>query len=149
MVIADVMTREVYTCGERETARDALALMWEHDVGALPIVDDDQQVLGMVTDRDLAMAGLHRGAPPHKIPVTEVTTGKVWSVAPDDPLDFAERMMEQHQVRRLPVLDEGARLVGVITLADLVRARSGVMPSEVTRTLAAITTPRTLPVPTA
>lgn len=141
MLVADVMTGQVYTCAPGATARDALEVMWKCDVGALPIVDDAEQVIGMVTDRDLAMAGYHRGAPPHEILVTDVTTGAVWSVGPEDTLDFAERVMEERQVRRLPVVDS-ERLVGVISLADLVRARTGVLPAEVSRTLAAITEPR-------
>jgi CBS domain-containing protein len=143
MRVEDVMTREVYTCAPGATAREALEIMWSCDVGVVPIVNEQRQVVGLVTDRDLAMAGLVRGAPPHQIPIGEVTSHRVWSVGPNDTLEHAEQLMEKHQVRRLPVLDERSCLVGIVTLADLTHARKdGVLAEDVAHTLAAITTPR-------
>jgi CBS domain-containing protein len=146
MLVADVMTSEVYTCSEDATAHDALGAMWKHDLGILPILDDANQVVGVVTDRDLAMACMMRGAAPHRIPVIDVTSQVVWHVRPQDTIESAERIMEEHQVRRLPVLN-GAALVGMVTLTDLVRARSNVKPSEIVRTFEAVTHPRPRPSP--
>lgn len=142
MKVEDVMTSEVYTCPMNATARDALAAMWTYDIGVLPIVDEENRVQGVITDRDCAMACLLRGQAPQQIPVAAVTSRLVWSVTPEDSLEHAERVMEDHQVRRLPVLDNNGHLLGIVTLADLMRTRNDEITAEVGRTLAAITTPR-------
>lgn len=141
MKIRDVMSTDVHSCTPGTTARDALALMYTHDIGALPVVDDSGGAVGMITDRDLAMACCVRDVAPTAIRVDEITTRNVWSVKPDDAVEEAELVMEERQVRRLPVLD-GGRVVGIVSLADLVRGDRSVPAPQVAQTLAAITEPR-------
>ena len=140
MKVRDLMTPSVHHCRPDSTARHALALMWKHDVGALPIVDLQDHVVGMITDRDIAMAVGLRNVTPSALHVREITTHEVWWVSPDATVEEAEKIMEDHQVRRLPVLD-GGKLVGVVSLADLVRGER-VPDRDVAETLAAITSPR-------
>jgi CBS domain-containing protein len=140
MNVRELMTTKVHCCRPDSTARHALALMWKHDVGALPVVDAQDQVVGMITDRDIAMAVGLRNVAPGAITVREISTSDVWAVGPTATAEEAERIMEERQVRRLPVIDQG-RLVGVVTLADLARCEP--LPDrDVAETLAAITTPR-------
>lgn len=140
MQVRELMTRRVHTCRPDTTARHALALMWKHDVGVLPIVGANRDVLGMITDRDIAMAVGLRNVAPGALTVGEISTNEVWVVAPTTSIRDAERVMQEHQVRRLPVIEEG-RLVGIVALADLVRA-GGADRGEVADALAAITSPR-------
>ena len=140
MKIQEVMTKGAVSCTVENTAREALTLMWKHDVGALPVMDGER-VVGMITDRDLAMAASMRNARPSELSVGDVTTRQLWSVGPADPVDRAEKIMEERQVRRVPVVT-GGRLEGMVTLADLARARSTMPAEKVVQTLAAITEPR-------
>jgi CBS domain-containing protein len=140
MKVREIMTKEVHCCRPDSTARHALALMWKHDVGVLPLVDGQDHVVGVVTDRDIAMALGLRNVAPNALQVNEITSHEVWSVDPTSSIEDAEKMLEQKQVRRLPVI-EGGKLVGVVTLADLARAK-GVPDRKVADAYAAITEPR-------
>jgi CBS domain-containing protein len=146
MKVQDIMTREVLTVGADATLNEALALMWSLDVGAVPVLDPDRRCVGVVTDRDVAMALYLHGELPAQIPVREVMSRQVYGCSPEDGLGTAEARMREHQIRRLPVVDPAGRLVGILALADLARAASlGVGPltaGHLTRTLQAITTPR-------
>lgn len=139
MKVREIMTKDVHCCRPDSTARHALALMWKHDVGVLPLVDGQDRVVGMITDRDIAMALGLQNVPPSALKVGEITTHVVFSVPPDATVEEAEELLGQRQVRRLPVVEEG-RLVGVVTLADLARAH-GVPDRKVADALAAITEP--------
>jgi CBS domain-containing protein len=140
MKVREIMTKQVHRCRPDSTARHALALMWKHDVGVLPLVDGHDRVVGVITDRDIAMALGLRNVAPNALHVGEITTHEVFSIEPDATIEEAEEVLEQRQVRRLPVL-EGGRLVGVVTLADLARARD-VPDRKVADAYAAITEPR-------
>jgi CBS-domain-containing membrane protein len=114
----------------------------------VPVVDDDGRVVGIVTDRDACMAAFTRGAHLHEIPVEVAMSRDVLTCAPDDPITLAERLMETHQVRRLPVVDHERRPVGLLAINDLAsyiaRPSAGQRGQlvELTRTLAAIGRPR-------
>jgi CBS domain-containing protein len=92
-------------------------LMKQEDVGAIPVVDGERLV-GVVTDRDIVIRGIADGSDPHAIKVGDIASRDVVTVRPDDDLDEALRLMAQHQVRRLPVVEDG-RLVGVVATADV------------------------------
>jgi Mg/Co/Ni transporter MgtE len=126
--------------------------MWEHDCGALPVVDAENKVLGMVTDRDIAMCAYLQGKPLSDIPVTTAMSDKVVSCSPDDTVAAAEQRMGKAKVRRLPVIDKSGALVGILSLDDIVRgvvlAPRHVGPphaTDVVRTLASIYEPRVGP----
>lgn len=115
-----VMTSDPACCGPDATARDAARQMIDHDCGCLPVIDDDRNVTGVVTDRDLATRGLAEGKGPDT-PVREMMSSPaVCCGTGTDTTEVAE-MMAQHQVRRVPVVDGDDRLVGMVAQADLAR----------------------------
>jgi CBS domain-containing protein len=125
MRVNDLMTTHVASVRADETASAALKMMWDCDCGSLPVVDGDARVLAIVTDRDIAMTALFRNAAPSAIAVSEAMSKNIHYCAPGDNVAAAEQIMRAHQIRRLPVLDGERRLMGVITLADLVRGAAG------------------------
>lgn len=150
MKIKSLMTREVYSCGPGDRGADAARIMWERDVGCVPIVDDQTRPIGMVTDRDLCMAAYTSGLPLWQNQVASVMSRVVFSCREDDSVADAERLMKSHQVRRLPVIDHQGVLVGILSLNDIVLARTRTaaakltehMLGDVTATMAAICQPR-------
>jgi len=96
----------------------AAELMESEDVGAVPVLDGDH-LAGVVTDRDIVTRAIAKGKDPRGMPVREVSTTEVVTVGADEDLSHALQLMAEHKVRRLPVLDDDNRLVGVIAQADV------------------------------
>jgi CBS domain-containing protein len=121
-----VMQEEVLACPADSTVPYALELMFEHRAAILPVVDDDGRVVGILTSRDLARA-MHRGRfSSETTRASEVATTPVHVVLPSDPLGLAVVRMREHGVRRLPVVDEDRKLVGLVSIEDVARvAASG------------------------
>jgi CBS domain-containing protein len=115
--VKDAMTSEVKTTTPSQSLTDAAKLMKEEDVGSVPVVDGDRLV-GLLTDRDIVVRGIADGSDPNAVQVGAIASRDVVTVRPDDDLDEALRLMAQHQVRRLPVVDDG-HLVGVVATADV------------------------------
>lgn len=144
MQVSDLMQRDVVTCLERDTLERAAQLMWETDVGCLPVVDADGRVIGVLTDRDVCMAGFLQGCPFRSIAVSSAMAKEVVTCKARDDLRDVEYLMRHRQIRRVPVVDETNTLIGMISLNDLARAAyAGRLPSaEVASTLSAISHPR-------
>ena len=121
MKVADVMTRHVEFIGPDATAQDAASLMGELDVSALPI-GSPEDLKGVITDRDLLYRVVAEGKDPQSTTVGEVASRDIVSVDPQQSLDEATRLMAEHQVRRLPVVEEDGRLVGIVAQADVATA---------------------------
>jgi len=115
----DLMTHPAAVCHATDTLNDAAKVMWDHDFGALPIVDDGGKLVGMITDRDICMAAYTQGRPLAEIAVSTVMTKQVIAAHPEQKLGEIEKLMADHQVRRLPVVDHDDKPVGVISLNDL------------------------------
>jgi CBS domain-containing protein len=115
--VKDAMTAEVKTAAPSESLTDVARLMKQEDVGSVPVVDGER-LIGVVTDRDIVVRGIADGSDPHAIKAGDIASRDVVTVRPDDDLDAALRLMAQHQVRRLPVVDDG-QLVGVVAQADV------------------------------
>jgi len=115
--VKDAMTADVKTAGPSQSLTDVARLMKQEDVGSVPVVDGERLV-GVVTDRDIVVRGIADGSDPHAIKAGDIASRDVVTVRPDDDLDAALRLMAQHQVRRLPVVDDG-QLVGVVAQADV------------------------------
>jgi len=94
------------------------ALMKEQDIGALPVGENDR-LIGMVTDRDLALRALGSGKDPSRLTARDVMTKGIIYCRTDQPLEDAIHLMEEKQVRRLPVIDENKRMVGMLALGDI------------------------------
>jgi len=97
---------------------EAAELMEREDVGSLPVLDGEQ-LTGMVTDRDIVIRAIAQGKDPRGMPVGEIASPELVVVHADDDLSDALMLMASHQVRRLPVVDEGNRLVGILAQADI------------------------------
>lgn len=123
MNVAEVMTPNVDLADPNMKVRDAAVLMRRDDVGALPVGENDRLV-GMVTDRDLALRGIAGDRPSENTAVREVMSDGIFYCFDDQSLDEAGQIMAEHQVHRLPVVNRDKRLVGVVALADLARSGS-------------------------
>jgi CBS domain-containing protein len=145
MNVLTLMTRDVATCRASETLAEAADQMRDRDVGALPVLDDTGRVVGMITDRDICMTALEREEPLRAIPVAAAMSGAVVTCDCDDDLAIAEARMADHQLRRIPVVDDQGYPLGIVSLNDLARAialRSEISTGEVAATLAAVCSPR-------
>jgi len=119
MKVKDVMTPKVSTCFMSDNLAAAAQLMWENDCGCVPVLNEHAQVVGMVTDRDVCMAVFLQGASMSEIKVSTVMSKQLFVCTSDDDLSAAEKIMSEKKVRRLPVLDMQARLVGLLALSDI------------------------------
>jgi CBS domain-containing protein len=116
--VRDVMTASP-RCAAPDTPLSQVAeLMGTEDVGAIPILDGDRLV-GMITDRDIVVRAIAKDVDPRAMPSKEISSGELVTVGPDHDLSDALHLMAQHQVRRLPVVDDENRLVGVVSQADI------------------------------
>ena len=145
MRVKDIMTSNVSCVRATDSLSSAAKLMWDCDCGAVPVVDESSQVIGMITDRDICMSCWSQDRAPTAIQVSQSMSRELFCCSPEDSLASAESTMRSKQVRRLPVTDGEGRLAGIISLADLVKqSRQGdgqrreAAPEEVTSTLAGI-----------
>jgi CBS domain-containing protein len=139
--VADLMTREVHACTIHDALNAAARIMWDHDCGCAPVVDAHGRLVGIVTDRDICMAAYTQGIPLTAIPVERVMSPRVVSCARGDDLETAHRLMRTHEIHRIPVADSRGRLVGILSLSDVVNYSSGdsaALAVEIAATLAAI-----------
>ena len=118
--IKDVMTSNPCTVDADKSVAYAAKMMRDEDVGLAPIVEGDK-LIGMLTDRDIAIRVVAEGRNPDHVTVREVASQQVVKIDPQQDLDEALRIMAKHQVRRLPVVEEDGRLVGVVAQADVAR----------------------------
>src|SRR5262245_36463794 len=125
MKIRNIETQNPEIIGPESTLMQAAQKMKELDVGALPVCDAEQLV-GMITDRDITVRGIAEGCNPHLARVHRVMTRQVVYCGEDQDVKEVARLMEERQIRRLPVLDDNKRLTGIISLGDLaVRTPAG------------------------
>lgn len=123
MNVREAMTREVRLAYPEQTIQQAAQLMAELDVGALPVEDSDRLV-GMITDRDIAVRAVAEGMSP-QTPIREVMSTDIKYCYEDQTVEEIAQNMGDLQVRRLPVVDRNKRLVGILSLGDLARERTG------------------------
>jgi CBS domain-containing protein len=130
--VADLMTRAVRACTTHDSLNAAARIMWDHDCGCAPVVDAHGRLAGIVTDRDLCMAAYTQGVPLADIPIERAMSAHVISCARGDDLETAHRLMRTHLIHRLPVVDTRGRLLGILSLSDLVSHARGTSapPSE-------------------
>lgn len=153
MNIEQLMTHEVKACTEADTLNRAAQLMWEFDCGCIPVIraNGDGRLVGIVTDRDIAMAAYTQGKQLWAIPVGTAMSHQVVACHADDGINQAEMLMRENRVRRLPVVDQNERVVGMLSLNDLAREaqreaaagmRAEVSEEGVSQTLASVCKPR-------
>ena len=148
MRIDQLMSKPVITCSIDDHLHTAAQLMWEHDCGAIPVVNTEGRLVGIVTDRDICMAAYTQGSAPHAIPVSTAMTRDVRSCRAGDSIGIAEQLMREGQVRRIPIVDDEDHPLGLVSLHDITRKvarakkRNGAPDRDVVDTLAAICEPR-------
>jgi CBS domain-containing protein len=127
--IQEAMTSNPTTIAPTTPAQEAARKLKAEDVGALPIVEDGKLV-GVITDRDLAIRVLAEGKDV-ETPVAEIASKDVVTVDPQQTLEEAARLMAKHQVRRLPVVEEDGKLVGILAQADVAQTGHDELTGEV------------------
>jgi CBS-domain-containing membrane protein len=146
MLVEQLMSRTPYTCQPSDMLDVPARVMWERDVGCVAVVDENRKAVGMITDRDICMAAYTTGGRLYEMNVMRTLNRPLVSCSPGDSIAAAERLMSEHQVRRLAVVDAFGALVGVISQNDLVREavdenesrRREISGNEVLRTIHAI-----------
>ena len=128
--IHDLMTSNPSTIEPGKTVADAAKLMRDEDAGLIPIVEG-QKLAGTITDRDIAIRVVAEGKDPQSSTVRDVMTTRLVTVDPDQDLDEALRLMAEHQVRRLPVVEEDGKLVGIVAQADIAKHTTDEQTGEV------------------
>lgn len=119
--IEKLMHRPAVTCHINDPLAKVARLLWEQDCGALPVVDESGRVVAMITDRDICMAAYTQGLPLQSIQVRTAMSNQLFSCRPGDPVVEVEKRMGEKQVRRLPVVDDEGRALGILSLNDLTR----------------------------
>ena len=123
MKVQDVMTDEVQSCAPETNLATVAMQMWRGDFGAMPVVAG-RKVVGMITDRDICMAAATKHRDPANIRVKEVISGQVYGCSCDTDIHEALKIMQQKQVRRLPIISpEDGRLQGILSMNDLALKR--------------------------
>jgi len=151
MKIWELMERDVASCARTDSLNIAARIMWERDCGCVPVVDRNNLVVGMVTDRDICMGAYTQGRSLHLIQVQDVMARPAVSCEPEDDLVTVESLMRDNKIRRLPVCDGDGKLVGMISLSDIAvesqrERRAGrdrlIRSTEVADILGAVSQPR-------
>ena len=122
MLVCEVMSRTFYACHIDDRLVEAAALMKDHLIGLVPVVDEQGFVVGVLTDRDIALAAYKYREPLQMIPVSEVMSANPVCCSTHTALSHAQRIMGAHRVRRIVVLDKSQRPAGVLSVDDLARA---------------------------
>ena len=118
MKVHEIMTAHARCVSPDNTLVEAAGLMRELDVGVLPVCEDDK-IAGMITDRDMAVRAIASGRDPNETAVRDVMTPGVISVMAEQQVEEAVRIMQENEIRRLPVLNREKRLVGILSLGDI------------------------------
>ena len=138
----ELMTAQPVCCTPETSVRDAAMLMVEHDCGCIPVVEtmESGKLIGMITDRDIACRCIAKGhGPDTEVRDTMSATPK--SCGPDDDIAAVENIMASDQVRRVPVVDESGKCVGIIAQADLALNRKATTDGELHRVVEKISEP--------
>jgi CBS domain-containing protein len=145
MKVKELMTTDVKRCSLETNLAAASRIMWEGDCGAVPVTDERDHVVGIITDRDICIAAATRPRTEGEIPVKDVISGALYTCAPGDDVRTVLETMKARKIRRLPVVEQGGRLVGIVSIHDIAvqsRSRSAdVSPDSVLDAFIAITAP--------
>lgn len=148
--VHDAMRTRVHVCAPEDTLARAAQLMWEKDLGCLPVCGAGRKVVAMLTDRDISMAAFVQWKHLAETSVESAMSRALHTCSPDDELTRAEDIMRKYQIRRLPVVDAEGTLVGLLSLGDVARyvwqhsprQNNGLGQQRLAETLAAICEPR-------
>ncbi|MBI5431829.1 MAG: CBS domain-containing protein [Planctomycetes bacterium] len=141
MKVEAMMKRQVQTCRADQTLNEAVQVFWDKDCGVVPVVDGEEKLVGILTDRDVAVAAYFRGESLKNVCVADAMGRNVLTVRKSDDVEDALELMRTHQVRRLPVVDPDGRVEGILSLSDFFHAAvkdEHLKPKRLVRAFAAI-----------
>jgi len=125
MKACDLMSTDVECVTPDTKLQQAAEMMAQHDVGLLPVVDADQRLVGVISDRDIVCRSVAQGRNPLEMSVGDaMSQGDIWSVTEETEAESVRAMMQEHQVRRVPVVDRNGKCCGIIAQADIARQGS-------------------------
>ena len=117
----DVMRPRVYTCAPTDSLEQAAYTMWDWDVSCLVVTDGEQRPVGMISDRDIAMAACALGVALRRTPVSKIMSRQTPVCTPNSSASDVEERMRRAAVRRVPVVDTNGKLIGIVSTTDLMR----------------------------
>jgi len=120
MRLKEIMLEDTKTCRSNQNLLDAARLMRQVNCGVVPIIDENKKVLGMLTDRDICLCVADKDQKLSDIRISEAMTPKAYSCHPNDSIDDALETMRQHQIRRVPIVDDKGVLQGIVTMDDII-----------------------------
>ena len=118
MQVREIMTKDIVIADTNDTIMDVAKLMAHHNIGCIPVTENGEKVLGVITDRDIVVEMAQHSYDPYNTLATSIMSDNVYYVKPDVDVKFAFDLMRKQQVRRLPVMDNG-KILGMISLGDL------------------------------
>jgi len=141
MQVKDIMTTDPACCTPATKIQEAVRLMIDYDCGEIPVVDDFKTAMpvGVITDRDITCRTVGKGLNPLEMQVGDVMSTPLVSVMPDNTLDECYQLLEQNQIRRIPVVDAGGKCVCIVALADIARNVSKADSGEILNQVSAMT----------
>ena len=119
MLTKDIMTKYLKMCRSNATVKDAAQIMKDLNCGIVPVVDENNRLVGVVTDRDITLYTILNNKNPEKTTLDEFMTKDVITASPDDDVDDVIQKMKNYKIRRIPVIDRDNKLVGLISLGDI------------------------------
>ena|SRR5262252_6115702 len=121
MKIRDIMSREPACCVITDTAQTVAKILCDRNVGSLPVIADaeSRKLVGMITDRDLCCSVIAQGLDPKTTKVDKLITLSAYTCREGENIEACERLMQEHQVRRIPIVDAEDRVIGIVSQADL------------------------------
>jgi CBS domain-containing protein len=150
MRVKEVMTKSPYCCSADDTLEDAARIMADHGCGCVPVLDGDDRVIGLLTDRDVCVAAYRERRLLEALRVAPFMSSRVQQCGPEEELEAAAERMRSYRIHRLVVVDAAGKLLGVLSLDDLARRGAsrlhadgdGLNDSDIARTLAVAHEPR-------
>ncbi len=139
MQVRDIMTRDIVIADTDDTIIEVAKLMAHHNIGCVPVTENGEKVLGVITDRDIVVEMAEHSYDPYNTLATKIMSDNVYFVRPDVDVKFAFDLMKKQQVRRLPVIEDG-KILGMVTLGDLAVSAHD-HKAEVSEALTEISTP--------
>ncbi|MBI2930072.1 MAG: CBS domain-containing protein [Planctomycetes bacterium] len=122
MFVRDICTRDVKTCGPDHDLARCASILWENDCGVVPVVEHGHKLVGILTDRDMCMALGTRDVPASQLRASDVMSRQVRTCRMQDDAHTALKIMAQHKIRRLPVVEANDTLVGLLSINDVILA---------------------------
>jgi CBS domain-containing protein len=140
MKVREIMTREPVCCTPEDTAQKVAGILRDQNIGSVPVVLDQQSrtLLGMITDRDLSCTVVADGLDPKSTRIEKMISLSPVSCRDGENIDACERLMQEHQIRRIPVVDGEGRCIGIVSQADLALLEK---PEKVAKTVTEISRP--------